>query len=334
VPKVTVGIPVFNGERFIERAMRCFLDQDFDDIELIVADNASTDNTLEICREIASVDSRIQTLTSDCNMGAAPNFNRLVDAARGEYFKWAAHDDWCSSDFLSTMLSHFASNPHAVLCYAPMAVEDDSGQIYRLHDDILLHLQSDDLRSRYHDILYNLHDPTPLIFGLIRADVLRRTGRIPNAPEPDRLLLNELVLYGHLLRVPGPTFVHYGPPAHMQHYGGDDTPLGRRSWVWLHAENIARPKWATYRILRSNLASLNRAPQLTHLGRFLMIGELCLAMSLTRFKSKLRWTSRRLRSRLAKWVFERRIARPSRSGAAPSETNVNCPTTAARRECS
>lgn len=296
MPKVTVGIPVFNGERFVERAVRCFLEQDFDDLEVIVADNASTDATLEICQDIASTDPRVTVLTSEHNKGAAPNFNRLVDAARSPYFKWAAHDDWCSPDFISATVASLEAHPKAVLSYAPMGVEDDSGRIFRWKDQILPDLESDDVRRRCREMLWRLEDPTQLIFGLMRTNILRRTGRIPNTPEPDRVLLNELVLYGSALRIAGPTFAHYGPAGHMQHYTDDRTPLRKRSWVWLHEGNAGRPKWATYRILQTGLANLTRASHLDRSDRFLLTKELCSAVLITKSRSKFRQVFRRLYS--------------------------------------
>lgn len=288
MPKVTIGIPVFNGERFVERAVRCFLEQDFDDLEVIVSDNASTDATLEICKNIAAGDPRLIVLTSEQNRGAAPNFNRLVDVAKGSYFKWAAHDDWCSQDFISATVACLDANPEAILSYAPMGVEDDSGNIFRWKDQILPGLESEDPRRRYREMLWHLEDPTQLIFGLMRTDVLRRTGCIPNTPEPDRVLLNELALHGPILRVKGPTFAHYGPEGHMQHYADERTPMKRRSWVWLHADNASRPKWATYRILQAGLANLARASHLGRFQRFFLTKELCSALLITKTQAKLR----------------------------------------------
>ena len=291
MPKVTVGVPVFNGERFVERALRSFLDQDFDDLEVIVADNASTDATLEICHDVASTDPRVQILTSERNRGAAPNFNRLVDVAKGSYFKWAAHDDWCSPDLISATVAALEAHPDAVLSYAPMGVEDDAGQIFRWKDQVLPDLESPDVRRRCREMLWHLADPTQLVFGLMRTDVLRRTGRIPNAPEPDRVLLNELVLYGAVRRVAGPTFVHYGPAGHTQHYTDERTPSRKRSWVWLHEGNADRPKWATYRILHAGLAGYARAPHLRWSDRLGLSKDLCSALLVTRSRSKLRRAS-------------------------------------------
>ena len=93
VPRVTIGLPVYNGENYLAEAIDSILGQTFTDFELIISDNASTDRTEEICRRYAAEDDRIRYFRHDRNRGASPNYNFTVEKARGEYFKWAAHDD-------------------------------------------------------------------------------------------------------------------------------------------------------------------------------------------------------------------------------------------------
>ena len=93
VPRVTVGLPVRNGENFLAETLRCFLGQTFTDFEIVVSDNASTDGTADICREFAARDPRIRYLRQGANIGAAANYNAVAEAARGELFTWTAHDD-------------------------------------------------------------------------------------------------------------------------------------------------------------------------------------------------------------------------------------------------
>ena len=92
-PRVSIGLPVYNGERFLPQALDSILAQTFEDFELIISDNASTDTTEEICRTYATQDQRIHYHRHEQNRGAAWNFNYIVPLARGEYFKWAADDD-------------------------------------------------------------------------------------------------------------------------------------------------------------------------------------------------------------------------------------------------
>ena len=100
VPKVTIGMPVFNGERLIRAALDSLLAQSFSDFELIISDNASTDGTERICREYAGRDKRIRYIRQLANIGGVPNFKFVLDEARGEYFMWSACDDIHSPDFV------------------------------------------------------------------------------------------------------------------------------------------------------------------------------------------------------------------------------------------
>ena len=115
LPHVSVGLPVYNGERYLRQAIESIQSQT--DLELIISDNASTDATEGICREYATRDPRVRYYRSDQNRGAAWNHNRVVELARGEYFKRQCHDDYCDTTFLEKCLAVIHSNPDVVLCY-------------------------------------------------------------------------------------------------------------------------------------------------------------------------------------------------------------------------
>jgi len=117
-PKVSIGLPVYNGENYLRNALESILDQTFRDFEVIISDNASTDRTGEICREYAAKDPRIRYCRNDRNLGAAGNFNRAFELSSGEYFKWAAHDDVIERDFLSSCVSVLDEDPSVVACFA------------------------------------------------------------------------------------------------------------------------------------------------------------------------------------------------------------------------
>src|ERR1035437_6848500 len=92
-PKVSIGMRVYNGGKYIRRALASLLAQTFTDFELIISDNASTDGTEAICREYAAGDPRIRYVRQGENLGAMANFRFVLNEAGGEYFMWAAHDD-------------------------------------------------------------------------------------------------------------------------------------------------------------------------------------------------------------------------------------------------
>lgn len=103
-PFVSIGMPVYNGERYIREALNSLLNQTFADFELIISDNASTDATEEICKKYATKDSRIRYIRQPANRGASSNFKFVLDEARGEYFMWAAADDVWDQGWISGML--------------------------------------------------------------------------------------------------------------------------------------------------------------------------------------------------------------------------------------
>lgn len=120
-PRVSLGVPVYNAANYLAEAIDCALAQTFEDWELIVADNASTDDTPSICEQYVSRDPRIRYLRSAENRGAAWNFNRAFEQSRGEFFKWAAHDDLFAPTFLERCVAAFDATPEAVYCHTRRA---------------------------------------------------------------------------------------------------------------------------------------------------------------------------------------------------------------------
>jgi glycosyltransferase involved in cell wall biosynthesis len=109
-PKVSIGMPVYNGEKFIRSALDSLLAQTFTDFELIISDNASTDLTESICREYANKDRRIQYIRQAMNIGPVANFQFVLDAAVGDYFMWAAADDQWDLLWIERLLPIAAEN--------------------------------------------------------------------------------------------------------------------------------------------------------------------------------------------------------------------------------
>ena len=112
--KLSIGMPVYNGELFIERAIESILAQTFTDFELIISDNASTDSTQEICQSFSKKDNRIRIFKQEKNIGVHRNFYFLLSQAKGEYFAWAAVDDYLDKDFMEKNLKVLESRNSAV----------------------------------------------------------------------------------------------------------------------------------------------------------------------------------------------------------------------------
>src|ERR1041384_1243374 len=119
-------MPVYNGERDLWRALDCLLAQDYDNFEIIISDNASTDRTRQICEDYAARDARIKLSFNATNIGIIANFERVLEIANGKYFMWAAHDDLWSNTFVRSMVEELEN--HSDVSVAMSAVE-------RLHEN-------------------------------------------------------------------------------------------------------------------------------------------------------------------------------------------------------
>jgi len=199
-PRVSIGLPVFNGERFLEETLRSLLAQTYTDFELVISDNASTDRTPKICLEYASRDLRIRYYQNERNLGAAENYNRVFQLSRGEYFKWAAADDLCDSGMLERCMEVLDSQPDVVLCYAKTKIIDASGNVIEDYNDGL-NLLSDSAQQRFIQLL-GLLGECNAVFGLIRSAGLKKTRLIGHYIGSDRNLLAELSLYGRFVELP------------------------------------------------------------------------------------------------------------------------------------
>lgn len=133
-PRLSIGLPVFNGDKFLNKAIDSLLAQTFEDFELIISDNASTDKTEEICRTYAEKDQRIRYYRNEKNIGCARNFNRVFKLSSAEYFKWAAHDDLHAPNFLMKCVEVLDQNPSVILCHSQVYIIDEYGKFLQNYD--------------------------------------------------------------------------------------------------------------------------------------------------------------------------------------------------------
>lgn len=127
-PLVSVGLPVYNGERFLRAALDSLLAQDYPNFELTISDNASDDATEAICREYAARDVRVRYYRAEQNMGAVWNFRRALELSGGEYFMWAAFDDVRDTQYIGKCVAELERNPRAVLCCTGVRRIDEHGR--------------------------------------------------------------------------------------------------------------------------------------------------------------------------------------------------------------
>ena len=135
-PRVTVGLPVYNGQDHVGRAIESILAQTLEDFELLVSDNRSEDDTWRICLEYANRDSRVRCVRQETNIGANSNFNALFQLSRSEYFKWAGSDDQWHPTFLDRCADALDQNPAASLAYSGEAYLTDQGLGGRIESEL------------------------------------------------------------------------------------------------------------------------------------------------------------------------------------------------------
>jgi glycosyltransferase involved in cell wall biosynthesis len=205
-PRVTVAIPVYNGDNYVSEAVDSILAQTFQDFEVIVCDNASTDRTEEICRGYAARDSRVTYHRNDVNRGIHRNFTRAARLSRGEYFMWLSHDDKLAPEFLKRCVAALDRDPSVVLAY-PKAIDIDDQGNHIAYKEQSLNVSSAKPHERFRELIRMEHNCEASL-GLIRGDVLRRTEVLGNFADADRVLLAELALYGYYFRVPEFLFLH------------------------------------------------------------------------------------------------------------------------------
>jgi len=198
-PRLSIGLPVYNAEEYLAESLDALLGQSYEDFELIISDNASTDGTAGICRRYMKQDSRIRYICQPRNIGAAPNHNVVVGQARGELFKWASGDDLYGRDLLKYCVDALDEYPHVVLAHSWTALIDSSGQVT---EAIEYPLATASLRApeRFGSILYGKAGDDS--YGVIRAEILRRTALHDSYHHADRTITAEFVLHGPFYQVP------------------------------------------------------------------------------------------------------------------------------------
>lgn len=200
-PRVTIGLPVYNGEKYLSQTLDSLLTQDFEDFELIISDNASTDGTADICRGRAARDNRIRYYRNEINLGAAPNYKRVFELAQGEFFKWCSHDDLCHRSFLSRCLEVYESAPPSVvLVYPQCEIIGEFGEWIAQGCDFVETKEKRPHR-RLAKVLRNVCYAYPL-WGVIRWASLSKTRLTGSTAYWDDVLLAELSLLGEIWEVP------------------------------------------------------------------------------------------------------------------------------------
>ena len=200
-PLVSVGLPVYNGEKYVEKAISSILSQTYENIELIITDNASTDRTREIVEAFAKTDARIKYIRNKENLGASGNFSLSPMLATGKYFKWCAHDDKHSPDYIELCVTELEKDPDLAMAFGSMRMVDaqDNPADYRYEDHPSV--TSDDAYARFRSQISLNYKIYGRVFGVYRTELMQISTLHRPYFGSDRALLCEIALLGKFKRV-------------------------------------------------------------------------------------------------------------------------------------
>lgn len=207
-PKVSVGIPVYNGSKTIERALNSILNQDYTNLEVVISDNCSTDNTQEIVLKYLEHDRRVKYVRQELNLGATENFTKVFELTTGEYFMWAAADDFRSPEFVSSCLAHLQSDQSAVLCAPKIDGLIPSLPEVRWTTSLKSFSDKKTVLSRYKETLKNF--PATAIYGLYKSSAVKKTAVFKKFMGSDLVFIQSLSIEGNFIDCKRTLFTYSG----------------------------------------------------------------------------------------------------------------------------
>lgn len=166
---VSIGMPVYNSERSISKAIESIISQDYKNFELIISDNASTDRTQEICKSFEMMDPRIKYYRQDYTLSAELNFKFVLLKSSGEFFMWAAGDDTRTSGFISTNLNQLLKYPNSIASTSPNNYRPKIDH----NDNIVKFEMCGNKKSRFRQFFRNANFSHGIFYSLIRINIIK-----------------------------------------------------------------------------------------------------------------------------------------------------------------
>lgn len=231
-PLVSIGMPVYNEGAFIRESLDSLLAQDYRNLEIIISDNGSTDETADICREFAQLDGRVSYYRFDNNVGASQNFKSVLERASGKYFMWAAGHDLWSGNLIVETVRVLEEHPDAALAFGSTVWIDTNGEVFG-RESGWTDTRGMDPIARFFTILWgNMHP----ILAVIRRSYLTEIPKIHSCAGSDLIMLSELVLKGDYIHATQTTWFR-------REFRGQES----------HREKLKRYKNKEYKLITSVL---------------------------------------------------------------------------------
>jgi glycosyltransferase involved in cell wall biosynthesis len=250
-PRVGVGLPVYNGERFLSATLDSLLAQTHGEFVLLIGDNASTDGTEEIARDYAARDPRIEYIRHPVNIGAARNYNQLFQLAGTEYFRWHAADDLSLPEYTARCVEVLDSDAQVALAYCKTTdIDQDGGEIGPYEDNV--HTPQDRARDRFFQVLTVLQRCNAL-YGLMRSTLVERTRLLEPFIASDFCFMSELALYGKFIEIPERLFLR-------RYHAGASSALTDEERVTFNSARRAAPSLRAMRHWWAHWSATIRVP--------------------------------------------------------------------------
>jgi glycosyltransferase involved in cell wall biosynthesis len=295
MPRVSIGLPVYNGENFVAEGVRSILDQTYEDFELIISDNASTDATEEICRNFAARDSRVVYYRQARNLGCALNSNFVFGKASGEFFKWISHDDLHAPQFVQRCVETLDRDQGAIVCCPRGILIDETGAEIKMRRNaagrnVYTTPAGEEMRIRPYDKYKRLDSPKPdvrfsdmilntewclEIYGLMRTSVLAQTSLHGTYHGTDKRILAELTLLGRFALLDDVMLFYRQHPVQAKRYRASavsrDLYLsGEAAPTWSRVPRIHNFRGYANAVRRAGLTGAERARCYAAIARWMI----------------------------------------------------------------
>jgi len=287
-PLVTVGVPVYNGERYLAECIESLLGQTFSDFVLLISDNASTDGTGEICRGFVERDPRVRYVRNERNIGMYPNFNVLLRAVESKYFKLANADDYWDRTMLEKCVAVLESDPSLAVCYPRCTLIDETTGTQTRYQHPL-HVLEENPKLRFNRVLDELRLVNQLQ-GVTRTDVLKQTPFFEH-PFADCIVLAEISLYGKIYELPEFLYYRRLHPDSSSWKRNDPRHQARR----LFSEGTQRFDWPAWKFHLALLDRVRRSP-------IALRDRVSIEANLVR---RMVWSRRELVEECVRWTMQR-----------------------------
>ena len=242
-PLVSIGVPVYNGAETLATALESLVNQDYPNIELIISDNASTDNTLKICERFWCLDSRVQIIRKSVNEGAVGNFRTVLEAADGKYFMWAAADDYWCPEFVSRLVPLLEHDPSVGVAMSGIERRYPDGKRLDLHQFSYVNEVSRFGHFRLFFRFFSKVKYSLFIYGLFRTSLLKKA--IPSFPEitgGDRQFMSHFALVCRFASVDDVLHVRTYQPKNEQKYWEE---MSQPGILWSQAVTFMNMVWCS-----------------------------------------------------------------------------------------